>query len=109
MIGRMEERLGLLRREVERRGYKWDQDEERPVVQNGDAMDVDGVDVAGGGAARVNGVQDVTADTPTATTTNATRSSTARIDPADADMLALLHARLRGNDDQEGSEQGLHL
>ncbi|CAF9920099.1 MAG: hypothetical protein GOMPHAMPRED_001977 [Gomphillus americanus] len=99
VIGRMQERLNLLKNEVERRGYNWD--EGRPNGVNGDAMDLDEdmspAQHSNAGSSNMVGLQE---HQPTSTAAG----SGPRSNPSEADLLASLVSRL-----QESDEHGLHL
>ena len=96
VIGRMQERLSLLKNEVERRGYNWD--EGRPNGVNGDAMDLDEDTLhSNAGSNNLPGLQE------RQSTSNAAGNGSTT-SPSEADLLASLAARL-----QESDEHGLHL
>lgn len=96
MIGRMQERIGLLRAEVEGRGYKWGEDPPtEPVVENGQQASGDRADGVNGHTVSANG--------------NA--SSGVPVNGGGGGSLGdeELERRLRERMDEDVDEDGMHL
>lgn len=92
VIERMEERISLLKGEVEGRGFKWGEDEPRPenVESNGHA----GVEEAGEASRIVHGGP-------------STRHSGGRL--GDEELARRLREQMEEDDDDDEAQDGVHL
>ncbi|KAK5120478.1 hypothetical protein LTR85_006133 [Meristemomyces frigidus] len=110
VIGRMNERVGLIRAEVERRGQRWSEGEVEDKEQQGGGDGEAGGLLVNGAAATTNGVGHAASTVSSAVSgeVQQPRAPSGRL--TDEELRRQLEARIGGGgEDGDGDDDGVHL